>query len=381
MNEIAIAQIRIGKRFRKDLGNIQELADSIRDVGLLHPIVVDDKADLVAGFRRIMAAKKLGWRKIECSVISIDDLRIGEIQENTNRKDFTASEIADIAAYIERTRIGHRPQKVGKLPTLPGPTREVTAKITGVSPRTVTKIKKIKEAAEKQPKKYAHILERVDSKKLSVDTAHKIVTREERNLPKVPLPKGKFDVIYADPAIRFDNRSINGAADNNYETIPIEEIARGIFNGENVRNIIADNAVCFMWFPTSIMLDETITAIADGYAVSIPNYKYILNSWGFDTIKTDFVWDKKAITPGDWSKNRHETLIMGIKGKMPTPAERFDSVYEEQRTRTHSQKPIYYYSMIEQMYPKRKYVELWAKPQVRRPHWTYWGNQAESIPA
>jgi ParB family transcriptional regulator, chromosome partitioning protein len=50
-----ISDIKIGNRFRKDLGDIQNLADSIREIGLLQPVVVNENNDLIAGQRRIEA--------------------------------------------------------------------------------------------------------------------------------------------------------------------------------------------------------------------------------------------------------------------------------------------------------------------------------------
>jgi N6-adenosine-specific RNA methylase IME4/ParB-like chromosome segregation protein Spo0J len=363
LREITIAQIRIGKRFRKDLGNIGELAESIEDVGLLHPVVIDNEANLIAGYRRIMAAKKLGWRKIECKIISLDENRYGEIEENQNRKDFTASEIADIAEWVESHKKPGRPAKWGESPQLPhGRTHEVVAKITGVSDNTVKKIKKIKEAADKQPQKYAHILERLDSKKLSVDTAHRIVTCEERNLPKTPLPEGKFDVIYADPALRFENRSIRGSADNHYDTMALRDIC-------NMKIPAADNAVLFLWMPSSMFFDE-IDMAEFGEDSSL---SHILWNCGEFQPKTFFVWKKDRIGTGSWHRNQHENLVMAIKGKMPTPAKLFPSIIEAPRT-DHSRKPDIVYPMIEQMYPKRNYLELFARKK-HSDKWTAWGNQ------
>jgi ParB-like chromosome segregation protein Spo0J len=37
-----ISDIKIGERFRKDLGDIQTLANSIKEIGLLQPVVIND---------------------------------------------------------------------------------------------------------------------------------------------------------------------------------------------------------------------------------------------------------------------------------------------------------------------------------------------------
>src|SRR6266545_648899 len=91
MPNLKINDIIIGKRHRKDLGDIAGLAKSIQK-NLLHPPIVTDRNELVAGFRRIKAAELLGWIEIEVRVINPDDMLEAEHDENECRKDFTPSE-------------------------------------------------------------------------------------------------------------------------------------------------------------------------------------------------------------------------------------------------------------------------------------------------
>jgi ParB family transcriptional regulator, chromosome partitioning protein len=65
----AIAAIKVGKRYRRDLGDIDALAASIEDIGLLHPIIVDEQGFLLAGARRLAACKRLGWKKIPVNIV------------------------------------------------------------------------------------------------------------------------------------------------------------------------------------------------------------------------------------------------------------------------------------------------------------------------
>jgi ParB family transcriptional regulator, chromosome partitioning protein len=59
-----IDQIRICKRYRRDLGDIGPLARSISDVGLLQSILVNSQSELIAGARRLRAVQSLGWEDI-----------------------------------------------------------------------------------------------------------------------------------------------------------------------------------------------------------------------------------------------------------------------------------------------------------------------------
>ena len=81
---------------------INELADSINNFGLIQPITVrkkDNKYELIAGERRLRAAKKLGNEKIPAVIRKFDDQEMAEIAlvENLQRKDLNFLEEA--AAY------------------------------------------------------------------------------------------------------------------------------------------------------------------------------------------------------------------------------------------------------------------------------------------
>jgi ParB family chromosome partitioning protein len=72
-NSMPIADIKIGTRIRKDMGNIAGLAESIEDLGLLNPVTVDENGLLLAGARRLAACKRLGWQKIPVNIVRCDD--------------------------------------------------------------------------------------------------------------------------------------------------------------------------------------------------------------------------------------------------------------------------------------------------------------------
>jgi len=159
-DEQRIDAIQIGDRYRTNLGDLKALADSIDTLGLIHPVVVTPDDELVAGGRRIEAAKLLGWDTIPVTVIhSLSDAAsILEAQrdENTCRKDFTPTEAAAIRAAIaevlkpvaeERMKAGVE-QPGGNLPQ--GKTRDVAAKYTGFSGRTLDKVDAVIEIADDQ---------------------------------------------------------------------------------------------------------------------------------------------------------------------------------------------------------------------------------------
>ena len=97
--KIRLDEINISKkRFRKNIGDLSILMKSMSKYGLLQPVVLDKSYNLISGYRRYLAAKKLGWQIIDATIVDVKDKlsRIEiEIDENTVRKDFTFEEIND----------------------------------------------------------------------------------------------------------------------------------------------------------------------------------------------------------------------------------------------------------------------------------------------
>jgi ParB family chromosome partitioning protein len=79
--------------------DLAELANSLREHGLVQPIVVratGDRYQLIAGQRRLAAARRLGWGTVLVRVLDVDDRQMSEIAivENLQRRDLDALEKA-----------------------------------------------------------------------------------------------------------------------------------------------------------------------------------------------------------------------------------------------------------------------------------------------
>jgi ParB family chromosome partitioning protein len=100
---IPVEQIRPNpEQPRKALGDLRELADSIRQKGVLEPLLVrfvprEDCFYIISGERRYHAARAAGLREVPCIEKSADDAETLEIAliENIQRKDLTPFEEAD----------------------------------------------------------------------------------------------------------------------------------------------------------------------------------------------------------------------------------------------------------------------------------------------
>jgi ParB family transcriptional regulator, chromosome partitioning protein len=93
---VKIADVKVANRYRVNLGDLDGLSASLRNIGQLQPIVITADLRLIAGGRRLAAAQSLGWTEIDAKIasnlIDASDLLRAERDENTCRKAFTPTE-------------------------------------------------------------------------------------------------------------------------------------------------------------------------------------------------------------------------------------------------------------------------------------------------
>jgi N6-adenosine-specific RNA methylase IME4 len=174
------------------------------------------------------------------------------------------------------------------------------------------------------------------------------------------LPTGTlFPVILADcpwqyKFVETDSRAV----DNHYPPMSIDELCVGVFGGVDVRTLFATDCVIFFW--------ATAPKLREAFRV--------LDAWGFDDYRTNFVWDKEKIGMGYWCRGQHEHLLVAIRGNFPAPLaeNRVSSVIREPRG-AHSEKPIAVYEIIERYFPDLPKLELFSRTD--REGWVSWGNQ------
>lgn len=171
VTDLTIDKIRLEERYRRDLGDMAGLAESINAEGLMHPVVVTSDLRLIAGQRRLEACKSLGWtdvpvRLVEGTVDAASLLRM-ERDENTCRKDMTPSECVALGRALEeleRPKGKEAMSEGGRLGAAktnePGfvppneprrnrfDTREVVAPAVGMSTATYSRAKQLIDAAQ-----------------------------------------------------------------------------------------------------------------------------------------------------------------------------------------------------------------------------------------
>lgn len=105
---IKIEDIKVKKRVRRDLGDLTALKDSMHRYGLMNPITLNSNYELVAGERRLEAAKSLGWERINANILdsNVDNIRQleMELEENNQRKEFTDEELMEGYKRLEKLK-------------------------------------------------------------------------------------------------------------------------------------------------------------------------------------------------------------------------------------------------------------------------------------
>ncbi|HVE69895.1 MAG TPA: ParB/RepB/Spo0J family partition protein [Thermoanaerobaculia bacterium] len=105
---------------RTQLGNIEELAASVREKGVLEPILVrnigPNRYQIISGERRFRAATMAGLDEIPAIELDVDDREQLEIAliENIQRKDLTPFEEAE-GLYVLQQKFGYTHEKISQV--------------------------------------------------------------------------------------------------------------------------------------------------------------------------------------------------------------------------------------------------------------------------
>ena len=355
----------------------QRLRDSISERGVVIPVTVDQDGNLLDGHHRRKAAAELG---VPCpeTVVHCDseEQRLALAASlNADRRQMTDAQrvylgrtlegrLADVAR--QRMAEGGAKAAPGKPGTLVPPftepqrTRDDVARQVGLgSGRSYERGKQLAEKAESFA---PDVAEKMANGAMTIREASREVRQREKAVRVAEIASrvvddnlndlATFPVLYVDPPWRYEHApDSTRQIENHYPTLSLDEICALPVPAD-------DDAVLFLW-ATSPKLAEAMR---------------VLDAWDF-SYRTCMVWVKDRVGMGYYARQRHELLLIAVRGKPETPIEsaRPDSVIEAPRG-AHSAKPERVYEVIEAMYPHLPKVELFARNQ--RDGWAAWGNQA-----
>jgi N6-adenosine-specific RNA methylase IME4 len=367
--QACIAEIRIGGRHRRDLGDIGQLAASIAAVGLLHPVVTDAHGNLIAGQQRLEAYKVLGRTHIPVTVVALDDIVHGEFAENTARKDFTLSEAVAIKRALEpiereaaKERQGARTdlQHLGKLPTSSkGRAADRAAKATGMARRTLEKAEAVVDAAGAEPERFGNLLADMDRTGRANGVYRRLKIAKQAEVIRAEPPplsgNGPYRVLVVDPPWHYEKRdddpSHRGVLP--YPTMSIEAIC-----GIDLASLAHADSVLWLWTTNHHMREAF----------------QVLDAWGFEQ-KTILTWAKERMGMGDWLRGQTEHCLLAVRGK-PIVTLTNQTTLLHAPKRAHSQKPVEFYDLVELLCPAPRYADLFS----RYRHNSKWDCHGDEVP-
>lgn len=354
--EISITELKISPTFKELIPPLSQeeynqLEENLIENGIREAISLWN-GFIIDGHNRYEIAQKhnLSYATVSYKFDNEDDVKLWIFKNQIARRNLSALERVILALHLkpviaEKAKEQQIRKSAKFVPQISAEqksidTRKVIADMAGVSHDTVSKIEKILDAGTLEMRG------KINNGDITINKAYQEIKRRENRqaiTESAIQPKpfinldSKYDVILCDWESEFSESS-----SKSLEALEIPS---------------ADNAILFMW-ATAPVLKKAMK---------------IMSVWGFE-YRTCAVWDKLVASLGQYLRNQHELLLIGIKGKYPTPSSDVQacSLYSE-KIGKHSKKPEYYYKMIEDMCPNGAYLELFANKK-HSSKWTVWSN-------
>lgn len=246
-----IDDINFGDRRREDYGDLGELARSIKERGLIHPIAVQSDTGeppfiLAAGGRRFLACKLLEMQEITCRIydhpLTQLELRAIELLENIDRKDLNFAEECRLKRNIHELMVEMHGKKLSTSPDAEGWSKRDTATLLGKSIGGVTEDIKLAEAIEALPelgldkaknkREAMKTLQKTEETMIRAELAkraERILGSEKRRLVDTyivgdffdyvkSIPNEVYDLVEIDPPYAIELQKVK-KSENSYKSV------------------------------------------------------------------------------------------------------------------------------------------------------------------
>jgi N6-adenosine-specific RNA methylase IME4/ParB-like chromosome segregation protein Spo0J len=376
---------------------VRGIAESIKLVGLLNPISIDQHGTLIAGAHRLAAHKLLRLLEIECVVLNHSELqgKLAEIDENLVRNDLDAigigeqailrDEILDLMGLRKKPHGNGSNQHVRKgagsaaLRTTQDvadeiglskrvfqENRQLARDLTAAAKAAVRRVEASKQdalkLARKSPEEQEIIAEMIlTGKAATIVEAVRAAARDTLRVHlestvarEVKATEGVYDVIVVDPpwCLKMLNQDeMHTAVGLDYPTMTEEELL-------NLTIPAAADCHLWMWAPQRFL----------------PVAFHLLEVWGFKYSCT-FVWHKRnAFQPFRLPKFNCEFAIYARKGDPHfIDTKNFITCFEAP-TSGHSEKPEKFYEVVRRVTAGRR-LDMFNRRKIEG--FDTWGNEAK----
>ena len=359
----------------------KQLEDNCLEEGIREKIILWNNY-IIDGHNRYNIAKQwnLEFETESKSFSSEEAVKEWMILNQFGRRNLSNYQRSVLALQLEdvfRAKAKEKQKEAGgALPQIsakaPIETRKELSKVAAVSHDTIAKVKKIQEKAPEE------IKAKLATGEVSINAAYKEIKKEEKkeelqikkneyekrvenntnNDFKIDIynTKETFRVIYADPAWSYNDKQDTpqlGGANKHYNTMSLKSLCE-----LPVKEITEKDSVLFLWV-TSPLLEDSFK---------------VVNSWGFK-YKTSFIWNKLKHNMGHYNSVRHEILLVCTKGSCtPDNKKLYNSVQSIERNNNHSEKPIDFLNIIDDLYNYGNKLEMFCR-KIKKDNWYGWGNE------
>lgn len=381
-----VGKIKVGKRHRKDFGDLKGLAADINEHGLLQPIVVNEHNQLIAGERRLKAWQFSRFRDqpIPVHAVPLADLVAGEWAENDPalRKDFKLTEAVAIRKAIEakmrpdaRARLAQAGaaggRGAGKIEGEKINVAEKASQFTGKSRRTLDKAEAVDDAAKRDPARFGKLKEDMD-RTGRADAPYKrlqnLLAADAMRAAPAPMPGngpyagGMIDIPWAgEPDDDDPDRRARG-----YYPYPTMTTAQAVaFMKEKVEPILAPACTIGFWITN--------------YHLEFGHHLPILAAMNMKP-RAILTGTKDLIGRGQVSRGTTEHLVVASRGDVVILTfPRTDFPFKVDK-KNHSRKPQDWFDRFVKHVPASRYFSLFETVK-RGAKWDCHGDKMPEAPA
>ncbi len=192
LQEVSLDQIKIrsGWNIRRDIdpNKVDEISKSMSIVGLLKPILLNAKYEIIAGERRYHAAKKLAWSKIAARIVNFENPnheKLAHLDENLEHKTLAAGDHAQAISQRKAVWESLFPETKQGVAGGLGKARKLNEDPASGKLSSATQAEAKPKASEEKPKSFAkQEAEKAGVDKRTIERKAKIGAKGSANLVK-----------------------------------------------------------------------------------------------------------------------------------------------------------------------------------------------------
>lgn len=306
-------------RYRKDMGDIASLAESIKEKGQLIPIIVTTDFTLIAGERRYRAHQLLKMETINTLIRTQDtiDNKITEILENLDRKEFTWQEQVKAIEDLHKLFAATNPNWSGRK----------TAVKAGLSSGGVSTDLGLAKALEEDPEMFKHCKTRESALKvLKQYNIDELMAEVKLRKSRTNYGKKAQNYVFHGNAINLIDElpagNINAVISDPFYGMDINKVKK--HDGTKKLDIYEDDEK--LYFNTmSNIVPKLSRVLNDNAAVvifcKIQNFYWLhdlLTKHGIKCDPVPGIWDRgtgQTMQPNTHMASAYEVFVYGFKGE------------------------------------------------------------------